>query len=79
MPASLVHVVDDDPAMRDSVGFLLGTEGFEVRLYETATDFLQRLVEPAAGCVLTDIRMPVSTAWSCSAACGHPATSFRLS
>ncbi|MFF9551059.1 response regulator FixJ [Methylobacterium fujisawaense] len=58
MPASLVHVVDDDPAMRDSVGFLLGTEGFEVRLYETATDFLQRLVEPAAGCVLTDIRMP---------------------
>ncbi len=58
MPASLVHVVDDDPAMRDSVGFLLGTEGFEVRLYETATDFLRRLVEPAAGCVLTDIRMP---------------------
>ncbi len=31
--------------MRDSVGFLLGTEGFEVRLYETATDFLRRLVE----------------------------------
>jgi len=34
MAHSLVHVVDDDPAMRDSVGFLLDTAGFEVALYE---------------------------------------------
>ncbi|WP_457107410.1 response regulator FixJ [Methylobacterium sp. P5_C11] len=58
MPASLVHVVDDDPAMRDSVGFLLGTDGFAVELYEAGADLLDRLGKPASGCVLTDIRMP---------------------
>ncbi|KQO78272.1 MULTISPECIES: response regulator FixJ [unclassified Methylobacterium] len=58
MAHSLVHVVDDDPAMRDSVGFLLDTAGFEIALYEAATDLLDTLVKPARGCVLTDIRMP---------------------
>jgi two-component system response regulator FixJ len=58
MATNLVHVVDDDPAMRDSVAFLLGTEGFEVRLYEVGTDLLDRLTRSATGCVLTDIRMP---------------------
>ncbi|MBE7197243.1 MAG: response regulator, partial [Parafilimonas terrae] len=58
MPPDLVHVLDDDPAMRDSLAFLLGTEGFAVQLYETGADLLDRLGKPAAGCVLTDIRMP---------------------
>ncbi|KQO74798.1 response regulator FixJ [Methylobacterium sp. Leaf89] len=58
MAHSLVHVVDDDPAMRDSVGFLLDTAGFEIALYEAGTDLLDTLVKPARGCVLTDIRMP---------------------
>ncbi|POR42383.1 response regulator FixJ [Methylobacterium sp. V23] len=58
MAASLVHVVDDDPAMRDSVGFLLDTAGFQVALYEAGTSLLATLVKPARGCVLTDIRMP---------------------
>ncbi len=58
MAPDVVYVVDDDPAMRDSVGFLLGTEGFEVRLYEAGADLLDRLSKPSAGCVLTDIRMP---------------------
>ncbi|MEE7462913.1 DNA-binding response regulator [Methylobacterium fujisawaense] len=58
MATDVVHVVDDDPAMRDSLGFLLGTEGFEVRLYGAGADLLDGLKKPAAGCVLTDIRMP---------------------
>ena len=58
MASELVHVVDDDAAMRDSVAFLLGTEGFEVRLYEAGADLLGRLPKPAGGAVLTDIRMP---------------------
>ncbi|MEE7448991.1 DNA-binding response regulator [Methylobacterium radiotolerans] len=58
MATDLVHVVDDDPAMRDSVAFLLGTEGFAVQLYEAGSDLLNRLAKPATGCVLTDIRMP---------------------
>ncbi|MBP1179915.1 response regulator FixJ [Methylobacterium sp. PvR107] len=58
MATDLVHVVDDDAAMRDSLAFLLGTEGFEVRLYEAGTELLDRLSKPATGCILTDIRMP---------------------
>lgn len=58
MATDLVHIIDDDPAMRDSVAFLLGTEGFNVRLYEAGTELLDRLTKPVAGCVLTDIRMP---------------------
>jgi two-component system response regulator FixJ len=58
MVASLVHVVDDDAAMRDSLAFLLGTAGFAVELYEAGTSLLDRLANPAQGCVLTDIRMP---------------------
>ena len=58
MASNLVHVVDDDSAMRDSVAFLLDTTGFEVRLYEAGTELLDRLAKSAAGCVLTDIRMP---------------------
>ncbi|MDN3626473.1 response regulator FixJ [Methylobacterium isbiliense] len=57
MAASLVHVVDDDPAMRDSVAFL-DTAGLEARRYEAGTELLDRLLKPASGCVLTDIRMP---------------------
>ena len=52
----LVHVIDDDEAMRDSLAFLLGTAGFEVKTYESATHFLHDL--PDAGCVVTDVRMP---------------------
>ncbi|AWB23075.1 DNA-binding response regulator [Methylobacterium currus] len=58
MAAELVHVVDDDPAMRDSLAFLLETSGFGVRLYETGTDLLASAATLASGCVLTDIRMP---------------------
>lgn len=58
MGHSLVHVVDDDAAMRDSVGFLLDTAGFEVALYQDGTRLLDTLAKPARGCVLTDIRMP---------------------
>ncbi|KQQ13262.1 two-component system response regulator [Methylobacterium sp. Leaf123] len=58
MAPALVHVVDDDPAMRDSVAFLLDTAGFDVRLYEAGTALLARLTRPVRGCILTDIRMP---------------------
>lgn len=58
MGLELVHVVDDDPAMRDSLAFLLETAGFAVRLYESGTALLERLATLVSGCVLTDIRMP---------------------
>ena len=38
-----VHIVDDDLAVRQSLGFLLATEGIGVRLYDTAAGFLTAL------------------------------------
>ena len=58
MSSGIVHVIDDDEALRDSVAFLLGAAGFSVRLYESAQSFLRQLSEIEPGCVLTDIRMP---------------------
>ena len=56
-PEALVHVVDDDDAVRDSLAFLLRTEGLEVRTYESPLQLLAA-EGPMAGCVVTDVRMP---------------------
>ena len=56
---AIVHVIDDDEAVRQSLAFLLGTAGLEVRTYDSATAFLDALPNVAAGCVITDVRMPV--------------------
>ena len=53
-----VYVIDDDPAMRDSLDFLLGSAGFNVRLFDSAQAFLNELSGLETGCVVTDIRMP---------------------
>ncbi len=54
----VVHVIDDDEAMRDSLGFLLDVQGFSAKLYESATVFLAQSGEAEPGCVVTDVRMP---------------------
>jgi two-component system, LuxR family, response regulator FixJ len=56
--APQVHVVDDDAAVRDSLGLLLESAGLSVRTYDSASAFLQALPANAPGCLLTDVRMP---------------------
>ena len=56
--ASVVHVIDDDEALRDSIRMVLAHEGFDVRTYPSADAFLAILGVPAPGCVVTDVRMP---------------------
>ncbi len=48
-PNSLVHVIDDDDAVRNSLEFLLRAAKIEVRTYDSATAFLKALPggEPA--------------------------------
>jgi two-component system, LuxR family, response regulator FixJ len=55
---AVVHVIDDDQAMRESLAFLLSTIGLEVQTYESAVAFLKVAREVDAGCVITDVRMP---------------------
>ncbi len=57
-PKAVVHVIDDDDAVRDSLAFLLGTSDFDVVTYDSARDFLDRLVGLPSGCIVTDVRMP---------------------
>lgn len=54
----LVHLVDDDEAIRRSVGFMLKTSGFHVRAYESGVELLKSAPNLEAGCILLDIRMP---------------------
>jgi two-component system response regulator FixJ len=54
----IVHVVDDDVAVRQSLSFLLATVGLPVRLHDSAVSFLDSIKEPVTGCIVTDVRMP---------------------
>lgn len=55
--ARLVHLVDDDEAIRRSVGFALKTSGFQVRVYENGGEILKKAPDLETGCILLDIRM----------------------
>lgn len=59
MPASsVVHVIDDDADVRQSLAFLLSTAGLAVQVHESAAAFLEALPRLQGGCVITDVRMP---------------------
>lgn len=55
---AIIHVVDDDDAIRHSIVFQLETAGFQARHYDSAEAFLDVVSQVSAGCVLTDVRMP---------------------
>ncbi|MET0294524.1 MAG: response regulator FixJ [Phenylobacterium sp.] len=57
MTTPIVHVIDDDEAMRRSLAFLLGSAGYASKTYESAVAFLAA-GEPEPGCIITDVRMP---------------------
>jgi len=53
-----VYIVDDDDAVRDSLGLLLGLKGYRTLPFASADDFLAACAPTWAGCLLLDIRMP---------------------
>jgi FixJ family two-component response regulator len=53
-----VHVVDDDPSMREALQDLFHSMGLETRTYATARDFLPAAVLDGPGCLVIDIRLP---------------------
>ena len=54
----MVHVVDDDPAVRESLALLLDAAGFSVRTHPDAESLLAAAEMLTPGCVLTDVRLP---------------------
>ncbi|MEM9627537.1 MAG: response regulator FixJ [Pseudomonadota bacterium] len=55
---TLIYVVDDDEAVRDSLEALLLAEGFSVQGFESAEALLVKGRPPAVACCLLDVRMP---------------------
>ncbi|HRP34801.1 MAG TPA: response regulator FixJ [Gammaproteobacteria bacterium] len=56
-----VFIVDDDEAVRDSLGLLLRSAGYRARCYAGARDFLKAFDPRDYGCLVLDIRMPGMT------------------
>jgi two-component system response regulator DctR len=54
---SVVHVVDDDPALSDALCFLFRSRGATPVPYLSGEAFLARVDEAREGCVLLDVRM----------------------
>jgi FixJ family two-component response regulator len=54
----VVFVVDDDLSIRDGLCSLIRSAGLEVRLFPSATEFLQAALPEAPGCLVLDLRLP---------------------
>jgi len=52
-----VFIVDDDPAVRDALGLLLGVRGYRTAVFASGEAFLHAWRADWAGCLLADIRM----------------------
>ncbi|MCW8916474.1 MAG: response regulator transcription factor [Magnetovibrio sp.] len=53
-----IYIVDDDQAVRDSLGWLISSVGLKVESFETAQDFMDDYDRKKPGCLLVDVRMP---------------------
>lgn len=57
-PQPIIYIVDDDAGMRKALGRLCQATGWQVQLFESARDFLDRAVATGPGCLLLDVSMP---------------------
>jgi two-component system response regulator FixJ len=55
---ALIAIIDDDAAVRRSLGEVLTTYGFRVAEFGSGPEFLKRANEIAPNCILLDVRMP---------------------
>ena len=57
-PDPVVYVVDDEPAVRDSLAMLLRSVGLATRTFDGARGFLDAFQPAPNACLLADVRMP---------------------
>lgn len=53
-----VFVVDDDPAIRKSLRWLIESVGLKVQTHELASEFLESYIPDVPGCLVLDVRIP---------------------
>jgi len=54
----LIHIVDDDDAVRESLALLIGTVGLRVATWKHPQEFLDGFEREAIGAIVLDVRMP---------------------
>ena len=54
----VIHVVEDEPDVRDALAMLVRSVGYRAQTYPNADEFLARYRPEHAGCLLADVRMP---------------------
>lgn len=57
-PDQIVHIVDDDEALRDSLVWMLEANGYAVAAHDSAEAFLAACAPEMTGCIVLDVRMP---------------------
>jgi RNA polymerase sigma factor (sigma-70 family) len=59
MPLSpLIHLIDDDAAVRDSLSLLIGTVGLRVQTWADPQEFMRSFDRQSIGAIVLDVRMP---------------------
>ncbi|MDP2826739.1 MAG: response regulator [Sulfuritalea sp.] len=58
MSGPTTHIVDDDPAVRDALQWLLKSRGVQSQTWGSAEEFLSIASRDLCGCLLLDVRMP---------------------
>lgn len=54
----IIYIVDDDPAVRDAIAFLVGSVGYRHRLCASALELLRALDDSRPSCLVLDVRLP---------------------
>lgn len=57
----VIHLVEDDPDLRNALTFALEVEGFRVRTYANAEEILSENELSASGCLVLDYKLPSMT------------------
>lgn len=55
---AIIHIVDDEEAVRTSLATLLEVQGYATRMYGSGAEFLERVDPSVPGCALVDLKMP---------------------
>ena len=56
--AATVFIVDDDPSFRRSLERLVRSDGYQVQVFVSARQFLERADIKKPDCLVVDVRMP---------------------
>lgn len=54
----VVHIVDDEEQIRETLSSLLRSMNYEVMLYGSAAEFLEATLPDRLGCIVLDVRLP---------------------